>query len=51
MKAAALIEMARVKGYSVARVKSGVYQYSTNGFEWTNVNCGWAEFCKVVAAL
>jgi hypothetical protein len=51
MTTAKLIETASNKGYSIARVKSGVYQYSKNGFEWTNINCGWNEFCKIILSL
>jgi hypothetical protein len=51
MNAATLIETAKKKGYSVARVKSGVYQYSTDGCNWTNVQCTWAGLCKIVKGL
>jgi hypothetical protein len=51
MSAAKLIELGRVKGYAVARVKSGVYQYSTDGWNWTNVECTYHEFCKIVQSL
>jgi hypothetical protein len=51
MKASTLIEIAANKGYSVAKVKSGIYQYSTNGFEWNNISCSWNEFCKLIVSL
>lgn len=51
MSAKELIEITANKGYSVSRYKPGVYQYSTNGYEWTRVNCKWNEFVKILKAL
>ena len=51
MSAAQLVEVATKKGYSITRVKSGIYQYSTNGYEWTNVTCNYSQFCKIIKAL
>jgi len=46
-----LIELTIEKGYSVSRYKSGVYQYSTDGYNWTRVECNWNEFVKIIKAL
>jgi len=46
-----LIQIATEKGYAVSRYKSGVYQYSTDGHNWTKVVCKWNEFVKILNAL
>jgi hypothetical protein len=46
-----LIEMTAEKGYAVSRYKPGIYQYSTDGFNWTKVNCKWNEFVKIIKSL
>lgn len=46
-----LIEVAKEKGYAVSRYKSGVYQYSTDGYNWTKVFCKWNEFVKILNQL
>jgi hypothetical protein len=51
MTTAQLIQIATNKGYAIAKVKPGIYQYSTNGYEWTNVNCSWSEFVKLIQSL
>ena len=46
-----LIEISMEKGYAVSRYKPGIYQYSTNGYEWTQVKCKWHEFVKILKSL
>lgn len=46
-----LTEIAAEKGYQVTRFKPGTFQYSPNGYEWTNVNCSKKEFVKIVESL
>jgi len=46
-----LIEVATEKGYAVSRYKSGVYQYSTDGYNWIKVSCKWTEFVQILKNL
>lgn len=46
-----LIELTQEKGYAISRYKPGIYQYSTDGYNWTRVNCKWNEFVKIIKSL
>lgn len=51
MTASNLIKIASGKKISISRVKSGVYQYSYNVFDWNTFTCKWNDFVNIIKSL
>jgi hypothetical protein len=51
MKAIELIKIASDKGYSIARLKSNVYQYRKGNEDWKFVYGNWSTFVKTINSI